>query len=291
MEVWPLEIRIIKANDLKDVNLITKMDVYAVVSISGDQLNNPKHKTTVDKDAGATPSWNFSMQFTVDDAAVQDNRLTLKIKLLSNRKLGDKEIGVVYVQIKELFDNSVHREGGGDDEKATGNEEKFGSYSVRLSNGKSKGTLDLAYKFGEKYKVEPSPVPPPHTVETYGMKGAEAPPVMAYPSTFPASSSSYPPPADAYPPPPGGYPYTPPPGAYPPSHSGGYPPPPPAGYGYPPPGYGYGGGYQPPPPGYGYLPMQQPPEQPKKSGGGGMGMGLGAGLLGGLLIGDMISDF
>lgn len=290
MEVWPLEIRIIKANDLKDVNLITKMDAYAVVSISGDQLNNRKHKTNVDKDGGTAPTWNFPINFTVDDAAVQDNRLTLKIKLLSNRSLGDKEIGVVYVQIKELFDNSVHREGGADDgENAAGNEEKFVSYSVRLSNGKAKGTLDLAYKFGGKYKVESPPLPPPQTAEPYGMKGMEAPPVMAYPSTFPASSSSYPPPADAYPPPPAGYPYAPPPRAYPPSHSGGYPPPPP-GYGYPPPGYGYGGGYQPPPPGYGYQPMQ-PPQKPKKNGYSGVGMGLGAGLLGGLLIGDMISDF
>ncbi|KGN66070.1 protein SRC2 isoform X1 [Cucumis sativus] len=285
MEVRPLEIRIIKAHDLKDVNLITKMDVYAVVSISGDHLNNQKQKTTVDKDAGPNPSWDFPMTFTVDDAAVQDNRLTLKIKLLSDRSLGDREIGVVYVQIKELFDSIVHREGGVDD---AGNEVKFGSFSVRLSNGKAKGTLDLAYKFGEKHNIESLPPLPPHTTEQYAQKEMEPPPVMAYPSTFPTSSSSYPPPADAYPPPPSGYPNAPPPGAYPQSHSGGYPPPP--GYGYPPAGYGYGGGYQQPPPGYGYQPMKPP----KKNGGGGgmgVGIGIGAGLVGGLLIGDMMSDF
>ncbi|XP_031743071.1 protein SRC2 homolog isoform X2 [Cucumis sativus] len=237
MEVRPLEIRIIKAHDLKDVNLITKMDVYAVVSISGDHLNNQKQKTTVDKDAGPNPSWDFPMTFTVDDA---------------------------------------------------GNEVKFGSFSVRLSNGKAKGTLDLAYKFGEKHNIESLPPLPPHTTEQYAQKEMEPPPVMAYPSTFPTSSSSYPPPADAYPPPPSGYPNAPPPGAYPQSHSGGYPPPP--GYGYPPAGYGYGGGYQQPPPGYGYQPMKPP----KKNGGGGgmgVGIGIGAGLVGGLLIGDMMSDF
>ncbi|KAA0050895.1 protein SRC2-like [Cucumis melo var. makuwa] len=267
MEVRSLEIRIIKANDLRVVNLINKMDVYAVVSISGDHLNNQKQKTTVDKDAGPNPNWNFPMSFTVDDAAVHDNRLTLKIKLLSDRSLGDREIGVVYVQIKELFDSIVQREGGGDD---TGNKEKFGSYSVRLSNGKQKGTLDLAYKFGEKYNVESLPPLPPHSAEQYDEKGMKAPPVMAYRSTFPAPSSSYPPPVDAYPPPPGGYPYAPPPGAYPASHSGGYPP----------------------PPGYGYQPMQ-PPKKPKKTGGGKVmagGAGVAAGLVGWWLVGTVIPD-
>ncbi|XP_022146005.1 protein SRC2-like [Momordica charantia] len=257
MEVRPLEIRIIKAHDLKDVNLLSKMDVYAVVSISGDQLNNPKLKTAVDKDGGTSPKWNFSMKFAVEEAAVLENRLTLKIKLISNRSLGDREIGVVYVQIKELFDNG----GGGG-----GDEEKSGSYSVRLSNGKAKGTLDLAYKFGEKYKFEPPPPQlPPSSVKT----AADAPPPMAYPSAYPGSSS-------AYAPPPAAYPYHAPP-------QGAYQPPPP-GFGYPPPGYGYGGYPPPPPPGYGHPPPH------KGRGGAGLGLGLGAGLLGGLLIGDMISD-
>lgn len=232
MDVRQLEIRIIKASDLKDVNLMTKMDVFALVSISGDQLNNPQQKTDVDKDGGTSPKWNFHTQFTVDDAAVQENRVTLKIKLISNRSLGNKEIGVVYVQIKEMFD------GGG-----AGEEEKSGSYSVRLSNGTVKGNLDLAYKFGEKYKIErpPSPPPPPPPMEEpRNMNGVDSPQVMAYPSTFPDVSSTYSPPAEAYRPPHGGYPNPLPPGAYPPPHVG----------------YRYGS-YQPPPPGYGYPPMQR----------------------------------
>ncbi|KAK9941469.1 hypothetical protein M0R45_018065 [Rubus argutus] len=34
MDCRPLEIRLFSANDIKDINLLSKMDVYAVVSIS-----------------------------------------------------------------------------------------------------------------------------------------------------------------------------------------------------------------------------------------------------------------
>ncbi|KAG6586253.1 Protein SRC2, partial [Cucurbita argyrosperma subsp. sororia] len=267
MECRSLDINIKNAKGLKNVNLFSTMDVYAVVSISGDPRGKLKQKTPVANDGGSDPHWNFAMKFTINEAAAQSNRLNLKIKLVSERSLGDKKIGKVIVPIKQLLDECAK----GDE----GNSERTVSFGVRTASGKEKGNVEFSYKFGEKYTVQAPPPPPV-------MKTGEA--VAAYPQGYAGSSSGYPA-GGAYPPPAGSaYAYPPPPQGY------GYPPPPPQGYGYPPApqaGYAYGG--YPPQSGYGYPPVQQQ-HKPQKSGIGGMALGAGAGLVGGLLIGDMISD-
>ncbi|XP_022760552.1 protein SRC2-like [Durio zibethinus] len=271
-----LEVNVISAKGLKNVNLIDKMDVYAIVSLKRDSLKQKqkqKIKTPVDKDCGKDPNWNFPVKFTVDESLAKSNNLNLKFKIKCERILGDKELGQVNVPVKELLDSS-----------GEGGSMKFVSYQVRKPSGKPEGTLNFSYKFGDK-DSEP--------VKSDKSKGEQS--VTAYPAHMAAGSSSapygapgpYPPPQPAgygYPPPPvaaayGGYPQqAPPPPGY------GYPPPPGYGYPPPPPGYSY-----PPPGGYGYPPVQQPPKKNSN-----LGLGLGAGLLGGaiggLLIGDMVSD-
>ncbi|GMN46429.1 hypothetical protein TIFTF001_015615 [Ficus carica] len=238
-----------------------------------------KAKTNVHRGSGTNPTWNFPVTFTVDKSLAQNNRLTLVIKLVCDRSLGDKDIGEVNIPVKELL---ASMDDGNNNNN--NNSMKFVSYQVRKPSGKAKGELHFSYKFDEKVAGKPAADKP---VRTY--------------SAVPAVGPSYPPPPPVgydhvQPPPPvmgyaGGYP--PPPAPVPAPYGGvGYPPPPP-GYGYPPPpppphpGYGY-----PPAPGYGYPPPQQVP-QPQKSQNK-FGMGLGAGLLGGalggLLIGDMVSD-
>lgn len=278
MECRPLELTLVSATDLKDVNFLSTMDVYAVVKISGDHHFKSKQKTNVDKDCGPNPKWNFPIKFTIVDDAAKQNKLALKFKIFSERTLGDREIGVVKVPIKELLDIFS------DNEK----HEKHVSYSVKTPSGKIKGTLDFSFKFGEKFT---SPVPKPKPEPSYGVHKKLGDPVMAYPPGHEGPSHAYPPPA--------GYPAH---GGYPQAHAG-YPPahagfPPAGGYGYPPapPQQGYGYGYPHPggAPGYGY-PQYPPqggygaPQKPKKNNGN-MALGLGAGLLGGLLIGDMVDD-
>ncbi|RZC79993.1 hypothetical protein C5167_042568 [Papaver somniferum] len=292
MEYRPLEVTIISAKDIKDVNLFSKMDVYVLASIDGDPRT--EKKTPVDHDGGKNPSWNFTMNFSIDESLAKQNRLILILQLKSEKTLGvDRDVGEVHVPIKELLDNPGA-------EKAS----QFVSYQVRTKSGKAKGELNFSYKFGEKVS-QPAPVyAAAHVPESSAYKVGE--PVTAYPAAAAVGGSSmpYPPPA-GYPPSGSGGPYKgqggpypPPPTGYPPAGYGngqpqppmGYPPQQP-GYGYPPqqPGYGY-----PPQGGYGGYPQQPPmvvkPQKPKKNKMGGMGMGLGAGLLGGLLIGDMISD-
>lgn len=279
-----LEINLTSAKGLKNVNLIDKMDVYAVVTLKGDSSSKQKQKTKthVDKDCGKNPTWNFPIKFTIDESLAKNNSLNLKIKIKCEKILGDKELGQVNVPVKELLDSSPTEAGAG-------GSMKFVSYQVRKPSGRPEGTLNFSYKFGDKVEKFSEPVK-----SEKAAKGGHDEPVTAYPAHMAAGSSSaapygapgpYPPPETAgygYPPPPhvaaayGGYPqHAPPPPGY------GYPPPPQPGYGYPPPG-GYGG----------YPPPQVQQQAPKKNSK--FGLGLGAGLLGGaiggMLIGDMVSD-
>ncbi|KAM1086686.1 hypothetical protein EV1_012352 [Malus domestica] len=284
MEQRILELELISAKDIKDVNLLSKMDVYAVVSLQGDNVSRAckqKTKTKVSQGCGTHPTWNFHMKFVLDEYLIQQNRISLVFKLVCQRSLGDKDIGQVVVPVKELLDSV----------KADAASMKFVAYQVRKPSGKPKGELEFSYKFGDKVAASEA------TLTAASSKGNE--PVTAYPVVGPSvqpvvgyggypppvgSSAGPPPPGYEYPAPPQGYGYPPPP---PPGC--GFPPPPP-GYGYPPPppGYGYPG---PPSAGYGYPPMQQPqPEAKKKNFGMGLGAGVLGGLLGGMLIGDMVSD-
>nr|XP_043628715.1 protein SRC2 [Erigeron canadensis] len=318
-----LDVTIISAKGLNKVNLVGKMDVYAVVYINNTITGNQdqKQKTHVDKDGDSSPTWNYSMSFKFDESAALQNRLTLVVKIKTEGMFGDKDLGEVHVPVKELLDGVTNN----------GKPLQFVSYQVRKPSGKPKGELSFSYKLAERPapvgKLDDQPVTAYPAGNPAGIGNNSIPtgkvdqpdkpngkadePVTAYPAVGPSGSggpgSLYPPVyaaappvvtgaasvAGPYPPATGGV-YYPPPAGYPqpPPQSGYAYQQPQPGYGgyppYPPPGYG---GYPPPQPGYGYPPVQQPQQAQKK---GKFGMGLGAGLLGGalggLLIGDIVSD-
>ncbi|KAF3790351.1 SRC2 protein [Nymphaea thermarum] len=284
MDYRPLDLTVISAKDLKDVNLVGKMDVYAVAWLSNDPRQ--KQKTNVSHDGGKNPSWNFTVRFNIDESAARNGGLIIQILLRCEKALGDKDVGEVAVPVKELL------------EKVDSKTAQFVSYQVRTPNGKSKGILNLSYKFGERIAAPSAPYQAPPVAHSASFEKSD---VAAYPATaVPYMAPGAYPPGQAYPPPPMGYPPPPPgayppppPGAYPPQPAGAYPPPPPGAYPPPPPQGAYPPpyGYPPPPQPYGYPPTAQPQQPQKKNK---FGLGLGAGLLGGalggLLIGDMISD-
>ncbi|KAM0951115.1 putative C2 domain-containing protein [Dioscorea sansibarensis] len=313
-----LDITLISAKDLKDVNLFSKMEVYAVVSIDGDRRS--VQRTTPDRHGGSNPAWNATLRLPLppDDPA----RHVVVIVLRAERALGDRDVGEVHIPLKEFLS------GSGDAKPP-----QFVSYQVRKPSGKAKGVLNLSFKISDavaappvslsaypsttayttppsKAADQPQAYPPPAAkagdyapayppaAKTGDYAPAYPPAAKAgdYPPAYPPaasypSASSYP----SYPPPPKGSKADEPVTAYPPQGTAvsygqiqGYPAYP-SGYGYqqppPPAGYGYGA----PPPGYAYGAVPPKPQKKNK-----FGMGLGAGLLGGalggLLIGDMVSD-
>ncbi|KAG6531380.1 protein SRC2-like [Zingiber officinale] len=253
MAYRPLEITLISAKGLKDVNLITKMAVYAIVSLSSD--SRARLRTPPDREGGRHPTWNSTLRFTVPADADLARTDFFRILLRTERALGDRDVGEVRVPLSELLS------GAGDGPRPV----QFLSYQVRkTTSGKPKGVLNFSYKLGERIGAPAAPAPPtgyPPQTTTYPHPPQPAPkadePVMAYPV-----GTSY--------------------GAYPPPY------PPPVGYQQPHP-YGQQRPYGQPPAGYGYGTAQ--PQPPRKNRMGlGLGAGLLGGALGGLLIGDMVSD-
>lgn len=292
-----LELTLISGKDLKDVNLLSKMEVYALVSLSGDPRS--RQRVAPDRAGGRNPTWNATLRFTVPASAAG----SLHVLLRAERALGDRDVGEVHIPLSELLS------GAPDGPVPI----KFVAYQVRkIGTGKAQGVLNFSYKLGEVTQAQ--------AAGAYGAQAAYAQPQAAYPpqGAYPPAgkADAYAPPqsacppagkADAYPPPQSAYPPAakadayPPPSGYPPAGKTGepstaYPPPsgyPPAGkpakagepvtaypaaaagpstgapYGAPPPQYGYGypqqqpAGYGYPPPqqqggyGYGYPPQQQ----------------------------------
>ncbi|GLT47646.1 hypothetical protein SLA2020_213270 [Shorea laevis] len=219
MECRTLEITLIFAKDLEDVNVDSKMDVDAVVIINDEPQT--KQKIPVDKDCGSNPEWNYTMTFTAEEAAAANRkRLELVICLVSDRLFGDIVTGQLLVPINGFLDC----------------EENVPVYGVRLPKGMVRGTLNLCCKISVPVAA------PPH--ETEKAKSAETPvmrcPAVGYSGGYPPQlSAACPynsPPQCAYP--------TPPPHWY-----VGYRPPPAQGYGYT--GHLPNGGH-------GYIPAQQP---------------------------------
>ncbi|KAI3707260.1 hypothetical protein L6452_25613 [Arctium lappa] len=136
-----LDLILISAKGLKDANIINKMDVYAVVSISGLVEGPP-----VIKGGGTNPTWNFPMEFIFDEAAALENRRTLIVKIKAVGMFMNTKLGEVHVPIKELLETQ-------------GNAMQLVSFPViRKRSGKQKGDLNFSYKFGEKFSIREDPV-------------------------------------------------------------------------------------------------------------------------------------
>ncbi|XP_051152764.1 protein SRC2-like [Andrographis paniculata] len=144
-----LEITLRCATGLKKVNLVSKMEVYALVSISTGDNNsvNTSVKTPPDRDGGSNPTWDFPIKFAVDEAALRQDRLTLDFKLVCERALGDKNVGEVHVSVKELL------ESGGNGGR------RFVTYQVTKPSGRPKGHLTFSYKFFSKTAKSDSSAP------------------------------------------------------------------------------------------------------------------------------------
>ncbi|WVZ83478.1 hypothetical protein U9M48_030620 [Paspalum notatum var. saurae] len=168
-----LELTLLSAQDLKNVNLITRMDVYAVVTISGNPLT--RQCTAPDPYGGRHPCWNATLRFAVPPTPAAAAGACLHVLLRAERVLGDRDVGEVVVPLADLLAAAPSTASGPQPPQ-------LASYQVRkVHRWEPRGVLNVAYRLG--------PVVAP--VE---------PPVMAYPVSVPQQQPSHPA-AQAYPPP------------------------------------------------------------------------------------------
>ncbi|KMZ62163.1 hypothetical protein ZOSMA_48G00840 [Zostera marina] len=235
-----LDLTLISARDLKDVNIISKMDVYAFISLSDDAAGNCQ-RTPICTDCGTNPNWNFSMRFIVPNS-VPEHKQTLRVQVRSQCVLGDRHVGEVVIPIDDFeSDRDV----------------KYATYQVMNSSGKSMGVLNISYQLGDS--TSSSAAQPVHAHQMCSCGTSR--PGKAYPPPPPPSKPVEP--VTVYPMSNVPYPAQPQHPAY-----GGYVP------GPPPYGQKVYGGYAPPPP-----PVQKPPKKNKLGLGLGAGL-LGGLLIG-----------
>ncbi|CAN7056219.1 unnamed protein product [Brassica oleracea var. botrytis] len=157
-----LDLNIISARNLVNVNLITRMDVYGVITIQGDATQNKKKvKTAVERSGGSNPTWNHAVELSIDERLARDGRLTLAMRLTCRRVLGNKNIGGVNVSLLELLKSCTPSK-------------------VKSPSGKRKGYLTFAYRFNRTpIKPEIPAVLNRSSVRTEGFSPTSYPPPSA----------------------------------------------------------------------------------------------------------------
>ncbi|XP_050273998.1 uncharacterized protein LOC126716965 isoform X2 [Quercus robur] len=147
MDCRVLQLVIQSAQGLRNVNRVTTMKPYALVSIRDNHNNlySSEEKTPEDAEGGSNPTWNSPVTFNLDITKAKESNLELVVKLMSLRTdhwFRDKEIGEVRVFITKLL------EGFGGEAKADAVvAEKQMSASVMTTDEKPEGTLVFSYKF------------------------------------------------------------------------------------------------------------------------------------------------
>ena len=133
----PLEITLISADVLKNPNLFTRPCIYAVVTLLADSVS--RQRTPADDHGGAKPLWNFPISFEIRELNLRHNSAAIVLHLCLRRTLGgDKDIGSIYVPVKELFDDAGGR-----------NRRRTVAFAMNSRSGKPKGVVYLSYEFGE----------------------------------------------------------------------------------------------------------------------------------------------
>lgn len=197
MEYRSLDLKIISAKGLKNVNLFAKMNVFAMASLSSDPSS--KKQTPVDKEGGENPTWNSSMEFSIPTS--NPSNLFLHIQLKCRSFLCHCLVGDVHIPVKDLL------------LLADGKPAHFVSYQVRKPSGKPQGVLSLSYKLWDRVALpgpgSDQPMPDYHpsmgpvpSGGGYGPSCYGGPPqsfVYGYPPTVPQGYGDvYPPMQQAY---------------------------------------------------------------------------------------------
>ena len=135
-----LEVTLLSARDLKRVNLISRMEVYAVVTISGDPLT--RQCTQPDPYRGRHPCWNTSFRFNIPPSAATATGC-LHVLLRTERALGDRDVGEVIVPLADIL------AGGGAASDPGPRPPQLASYQVRkVHRCEPRGVLNVSYRLG-----------------------------------------------------------------------------------------------------------------------------------------------
>ncbi|KAJ7522481.1 hypothetical protein O6H91_18G013300 [Diphasiastrum complanatum] len=196
-----LELRIISARDLKDVNFIGKMKTYVVAYV------NPFRKvsTHLDKDGGKNPVWDEKLVIPVEEQLLTQQAV-LSLEIYSHGSLSPKMVGSTQIPLAQAASAADKSDSSGFQRL---------DLQIRRPSGRIQGSITISsFQLGEKISM---PTPTPMNQSSSSRPVPTYPPAAGYaPSSGPYQP--YPPPQYQYPGagyPPAAYPqpnyYTPPP--------------------------------------------------------------------------------
>ncbi|KAF3594401.1 hypothetical protein DY000_02026595 [Brassica cretica] len=95
-----LELKIICATNVSHTNLTDKMDVYAVVSIIGDNSQTQTAKTPTDNDGGSNPTSNHPVKFSVNEKEAHEAFASNPFSPLTNGNVDKMKLMTLPVKAK-----------------------------------------------------------------------------------------------------------------------------------------------------------------------------------------------
>ncbi|KAM0870186.1 hypothetical protein ACQ4PT_040173 [Festuca glaucescens] len=135
-----LELTLVSASKLKDVNFISDMEVYAVASLNGDPRT--RQQTQTDREGETDPTWEETVWFAVPPtaAAASATGAYLHVLLCTERFFGDdRDVGEVFIPLADLLAGSC----------AGATPPRCASYQVRkVQCSKRRGKLSVSYRLG-----------------------------------------------------------------------------------------------------------------------------------------------
>ncbi|KAJ1262605.1 hypothetical protein BS78_09G121500 [Paspalum vaginatum] len=100
MACQTLELTLVSARDLRGVNLVSKMEVYAVAYLAGDPRS--RQRVPTDRAGGRDPTWNATVPITVPASGAGSG--AVRVLLRTERALGrDRDVGEVLLPLSDVL--------------------------------------------------------------------------------------------------------------------------------------------------------------------------------------------
>ncbi|CAN6360348.1 unnamed protein product [Urochloa humidicola] len=138
-----LELTLVSARDLRSVNLVSKMEVYAVAYLVGDPRAGQRVPT--DRAGGRDPTWNHTVLITVPASSACARMCGgVRVLLRAERALGgDRDVGEVLLPLPEVLAAAA-----GDGPTTEPTAACFPVRRVGSSLRRPQGVLNVSYRLG-----------------------------------------------------------------------------------------------------------------------------------------------
>ncbi|XP_008240867.1 PREDICTED: elicitor-responsive protein 1-like [Prunus mume] len=106
MVAGTLEVTLVEARSLKNMDFIVKMNPYVVI-----QYGNQKHTSTIAKGQGTKPVWNEKFRFDAEYSDGKDHKYMLLFRIMDTQKLLDHDvfIGESKMYVKDVIASGTEK--------------------------------------------------------------------------------------------------------------------------------------------------------------------------------------